>query len=109
MYFLEKARGLGLGTHLINFCIEKAKDFMFEKCYLETMTYMKVAQKLYLKNGFEYFRCPIGQYGALLLSNSHVKKHSTLTIGKCRQSFHQFIRGPILQLKNYNQFFYFLS
>ena len=63
MYFLEKARGLGLGTQIINFCIEKAKDFMFEKCYLETMTYMKVAQKLYLKNGFEYINGPLGNTG----------------------------------------------
>ena len=39
--------GKGLGTQIINFCIEKAKDFLFEKCYVETMTYMKVAQILY--------------------------------------------------------------
>lgn len=63
MYFLEEARGLGLGTQMISLCIEKAKDFMFEKCYLETMTYMKAAQKLYLKNDFEYIPGPLGNTG----------------------------------------------
>lgn len=63
MYFLEEARGLGLGTKMINICLEKAKDFRFDKCYLETMTYMKAAQKLYLKNEFEYLDGPLGNTG----------------------------------------------
>lgn len=63
MYLLEEARGLGLGTQMINLCIEKAKDFMFEKCYLETMTYMKAAQKLYLNNDFKYIDGPLGDTG----------------------------------------------
>jgi putative acetyltransferase len=63
MYFLEEARGLGLGTKMINICLEKAKDFMFDKCYLETMTYMEAAQKLYLKNEFEYIDGPMGNTG----------------------------------------------
>jgi len=54
---------LGLGTQMINLCIEKAKDFMFEKCYLETMTYMKAAQKLYLNNDFKYIDGPLGDTG----------------------------------------------
>ncbi len=63
MYFLEEARGLGLGTQMITLCLQKAKDFMFKKCYLETMTYMKAAQKLYLKNDFEYIDVPMGNTG----------------------------------------------
>ena len=63
MYFLEEARGLGLGVEMINICIQKAKSFMFESCYLETMTYMKAAQKLYLKNDFKYIDGPIGNTG----------------------------------------------
>ena len=31
MYFLEEARGLGLGIKMMTLCIEKAKDFMFER------------------------------------------------------------------------------
>ena len=63
MYFLEEARGLGLGIQMINLCIQKAKSFMFENCYLETMTYMEAAQKLYLKNGFKYIENSIGDTG----------------------------------------------
>lgn len=63
MYFLEEARGLGLGTQMINQCLESAKSFMFEKCYLETMTYMKAAQKLYLKNDFNFIDGPMGDTG----------------------------------------------
>ena len=63
MYFLEEARGLGLGSKMITFCLEKAKSFMFDKCYLETMTYMEAAQKLYQKNEFEYIDGPMGNTG----------------------------------------------
>jgi len=63
MYFLEEARGLGFGTKMISICLEKAKDFGFDKCYLETMTYMKAAQKLYIKHDFEYIDEPLGNTG----------------------------------------------
>ncbi len=63
MYFLKEARGLGLGSQMINKCLQKAKGFMFDKCYLETMTYMNAAQKLYLKNGFNYIDGPLGNTG----------------------------------------------
>ncbi len=63
MYFLPECRGLGLGNKMIDLCLEKAKEFRFEKCYLETMTYMKAAQGLYQKKGFEYLDGPIGNTG----------------------------------------------
>lgn len=63
MYFLEVARGKGLGAMMIDICLEKAKEFGFEACYLETMPYMKAAQKLYQKNGFEYIDAPMGNTG----------------------------------------------
>lgn len=63
MYFLGKARGRGLGTEMIQVCLNKAKEYGFEKCYLETMPYMKAAQKLYLKSGFEYIEAPMGDTG----------------------------------------------
>jgi putative acetyltransferase len=37
MYFLNEARGKGLGFKIIQMCLEKAKEFGFEKCYLETL------------------------------------------------------------------------
>jgi putative acetyltransferase len=60
MYFLPIARGKGLGSKLISICLDKAKEFGFEKCYLETMPYMKAARKLYAKNGFTNIDAPIG-------------------------------------------------
>ncbi|MEM7486977.1 MAG: GNAT family N-acetyltransferase [Bacteroidota bacterium] len=63
MYLLEKARGRGLGTQMISRCLESAKEYGFEHCYLETMPYMEAAQKLYKKNGFEYIDAPMGNTG----------------------------------------------
>ena len=55
MYFSPEVRGLGLGRKMISLCIEKAKEFNFEKCYLETMTYMEAAQGLYKKKWFRIY------------------------------------------------------
>lgn len=63
MYFLSEARGLGLGAKMIKLCLDKAKEFGFEQCYLETMPFMEDAQKLYLKNGFAYIDHPMGGTG----------------------------------------------
>lgn len=63
MYFLPEARGLGLGIKIIEKCLQRAKDFGFESCYLETMPYMEAAQKLYKKVGFEYLCQPLGNTG----------------------------------------------
>ena len=63
MYFLPIARGKGLGTNLISRCLEKAKSFGFESCYLETMPYMLAARKLYAKNGFINLEAPLGNTG----------------------------------------------
>lgn len=63
MYFLDKARGKGIGNKMIKICLDKAKEFGFEQCYLETMPYMKAAQKLYQNNGFEYIDAPMGNTG----------------------------------------------
>ncbi|MDO9261196.1 MAG: GNAT family N-acetyltransferase [Flavobacteriaceae bacterium] len=63
MYFSSEIRGLGIGQKLMRFCLEKAKEFGFEKCYLETMPYMTDAQKLYQKVGFDYLDKPMGDTG----------------------------------------------
>lgn len=60
MYFLHEARRKGLGFKIIQMCLEKAKEFGFEKCYLETLPQMKTAQHLYIKSGFEYINAPMG-------------------------------------------------
>ena len=63
MYFLPEARGLGMGSQMMHNCLQAAKDFGFEKCYLETMSFMHDAQKLYNKVGFEYISSPMGSTG----------------------------------------------
>ena len=63
MYFLSQARGKGWGQKMINHCLAYAKMQSFELCYLETLPYMKAAQKLYLKTGFDYIDGPMGNTG----------------------------------------------
>ncbi|GGG46997.1 N-acetyltransferase [Croceivirga lutea] len=63
MYFSNSIRGKGLGKQLIMLCLETAKQFGFEGCYLETMPYMDAAQILYKKNGFKYIDAPMGCTG----------------------------------------------
>ncbi|MGO4821525.1 MULTISPECIES: GNAT family N-acetyltransferase [unclassified Flavobacterium] len=63
MYFLPETRGKGIGSLIMAKCLQSAKDFGFEKCYLETMPFMLDAQKLYKKVGFEYIDAPMGSTG----------------------------------------------
>lgn len=63
MYFLGETRGRGLGAKMMQACLNRARKYGFEKCYLETMPYMKAAQKLYKKTGFEYIDAPMGNTG----------------------------------------------
>lgn len=63
MYFLNEARGLGLGAKMIRICLESAMNFGFKRCYLETMPYMEAAQKLYINMGFKYLDAPMGCTG----------------------------------------------
>lgn len=63
MYFLPEARGLGIGSQMMEICLKSAIDFGFEKCYLETMPFMHDAQKLYKKVGFESIFSPMGSTG----------------------------------------------
>ena len=63
MYFLPETRGLGIGSAMMNTCLQTAKELGFEQCYLETMPFMLDAQKLYKKVGFENIDAPMGSTG----------------------------------------------
>ncbi|AOW21947.1 GNAT family N-acetyltransferase [Urechidicola croceus] len=63
MYFSPIARGKGFGSKIMETCLEKARQLGFEKCYLETLPYMKNARKLYHKVGFESLNAPLGDTG----------------------------------------------
>src|SRR5215203_259230 len=45
MYLLPAARGIGLGSNLINRCIDFAKNNGYQKIYLETMHELRQALK----------------------------------------------------------------
>lgn len=63
MYFLQEARGKGIGFQMIQKCLERAAELGYEKCYLETLPEMLTAQHLYKKAGFEYLCSPMGNTG----------------------------------------------
>ena len=61
--FYPEARGYGLGQQLVKKCLEKAKQLGYQICYLETVTRMKQANKLYEKLGFQLLSQPMGSTG----------------------------------------------
>ncbi|MGB3591341.1 MAG: GNAT family N-acetyltransferase [Nonlabens sp.] len=63
MYFDPKIRGLGLGSKLMELCLQTAKSYAFSHVYIETMGNMLAAQKLYRKYGFETLERPLGNTG----------------------------------------------
>lgn len=63
MYFLPTLRGRGAGQAAIDRCLDAARAFGFRRCYIETLTGMDAAQKLYLANGFERISCAMGGTG----------------------------------------------
>mgnify|MGYP001816556460 FL=1 len=63
MYFMSELRGMGVGTMLLNLCLEEATRAGFRLCYLETMNGMEQARRLYGKHGFKYLDQPMGHTG----------------------------------------------
>jgi putative acetyltransferase len=63
MYFLPEARGLGAGAAMMRRCLDTARDFGFQRCYLETLTGMDAAQALYNRSGFTTLSQAMGGTG----------------------------------------------
>lgn len=63
MYFLAEARGQGMGERLLRHCLEVAKALGYRTCYLETLTGMDQALRLYAKLGFRPLCAPMGRTG----------------------------------------------
>lgn len=53
MYFLPEARGRGAGERMIRRCLAEAKTLGYRTCYLETLSGMDAAMRLYAKVGFQ--------------------------------------------------------
>lgn len=60
MYLLPEARGIGLGRTLIEHCLQTAREKGFQQVYLETLTELHLALKVYEKFGFEYLSASLG-------------------------------------------------
>ncbi|MBS0228417.1 MAG: GNAT family N-acetyltransferase [Proteobacteria bacterium] len=63
MYFLPEARGMGAGTAIMARCLDAARGLGFRQCYLETLTGMDAAQRLYERSGFLRIDGPLGATG----------------------------------------------
>lgn len=63
MYFLPEARGLGAGAATMAHCLDAARGFGFSRCYLETLTGMDAAMRLYERSGFRRIDGPMGATG----------------------------------------------
>jgi putative acetyltransferase len=63
MYFLPALRGLGVGGLLMARCLEAARGFGFQRCYLETLSGMDAAMRLYERSGFRRIDAPLGATG----------------------------------------------
>jgi putative acetyltransferase len=63
MYFLPAARGRGVGAAMMERCMEAARELGFRQCYLETLSGMDAAMKLYERSGFRRINAPMGDTG----------------------------------------------
>ena len=63
MYFMPDVRGIGAGVLLMSRCLDAARDAGFAQCYLETLTGMDAAQRLYERSGFRRIGGPMGATG----------------------------------------------
>jgi len=63
MYFSAALRGQGYGKKLIKACLEVAKTFGYDMCYLETIPDLKAAIHIYERNGFTHRTAPLGDTG----------------------------------------------
>lgn len=63
MYFLPDLRGLGAGAALMARCLDAARGFGFRRCYLETLTGMDAAMRLYERSDFRRIDAAMGATG----------------------------------------------
>lgn len=58
MYLAPEVRGVGLGTHIMQRAIRKARELGFTSIMLETTTAMNQAISLYIRSGFKEIERP---------------------------------------------------
>lgn len=63
MYLVPSARKMGLGKHLIQLCVDYAKEAGYKRVYLESFNELTRALIVYEKFGFTYLNAPMGNTG----------------------------------------------
>lgn len=63
MYLRGDARGRGIGTALLKHCVTAARQFLYVRCYLETVSQMQAALAFYGRHGFRDLQAPMGRTG----------------------------------------------
>jgi putative acetyltransferase len=63
MYLRRDARGQGIGSRLLDACLDAARRFWFVRCYAETISEMDQALRLYARKGFEILPGALGSTG----------------------------------------------
>lgn len=63
MYLRRDARGRGIGDLLLEQCLKAARQFLYVRCYLETINEMQGALEFYGRNGFRDLDAPLGRTG----------------------------------------------
>lgn len=63
MYLTPDSRGKGLGTRLVDACLDSARNDGYHQIYIETMPEFRKAISLYEKLGFRYLNGPMGNTG----------------------------------------------
>ena len=53
MYFVPQVRGLGLGQHILQRTLDRARELGFSRMVLETSSRLEAANRLYAKFGFK--------------------------------------------------------
>lgn len=74
MYYYEDARGLGLGSLVLQRLLDEAVQLGFSHCYLETLDTMGHANKLYRRFGFEKLDGPLGATGHFSCNTHYIKR-----------------------------------
>ena len=63
MYLRQDVRGRGIGEALLKRCLAAARQFLYVRCYLETITQMQPALQFYGRNGFVALTSRMGDTG----------------------------------------------
>jgi len=63
MYLRRDVRGRGIGNALLEHCLKAARQFLYVRCYLETVTQMHEALEFYGRHGFRDLTSRLGETG----------------------------------------------